>query len=274
MHIHVVRGANASCGSVVEALSKLYRFDPMPPHFFLAYDILYEPENTDIIALLDDLGNIDSYVLVWRGLGVYGIHLWGHKACELLGYVFVEKGKTIYIHLYTANDSAIACTIKWLEALGAPSAEVRWYHEMVCTRELFRPSGNEDIVTRLGAEHAELFAKFMRFRGMEIDFDTARRILASRQYHAVIINNEIASAGAICNRLPEVSIICDVYTKPGYRGRGFATAVTSSLTRAVISSESKALLYVEVGNEPAKRVYTKLGYRTTRTLPWIVTKLE
>ena len=151
MHIHIARGANASCGSVVEALSKLYRLDPMPPHFFLAYDILYEPENTDIIALLDDGGSIDAYVLVWRGLGVCGIHLWRHKACELLSHVSVEKGETIYIHLYTADDSTITCAIKWLEALGASSAEVRWYHEMVCTRELFRPSGNEDIVTRLGA---------------------------------------------------------------------------------------------------------------------------
>jgi ribosomal protein S18 acetylase RimI-like enzyme len=274
VHIHVVGDANASCGSVVEALSKLYRFDPMPPHFFLAYDILYEPENTDIIVLLDDGGNVDSYVLVWRGLRIYGIHLWGCKACELLSHVPLERSRNIYVHFYTADNNIITCVLKWLEGLGASSAEVRWYHEMVCTRELFRPSGNENIVTRLSAEHADLFTEFMRSRGVEIDVDTARKLLTTRQYHAMIINNEIASAGAICCKLPEVGYISDVYTKPSYRGRGFATAVTSSLTKVVIDSGSKALLYVEAGNESAKRIYIKLGYRITRILPWVVTKLE
>jgi GNAT superfamily N-acetyltransferase len=272
MRIDIASEASVSCGDVVGALSKLYRSDPVPPHFFLAYDILYEPENTWIVASIDGKGSVDSYILVWRGVGFYGVHLWGSRACKLLNSVSLERGKAVHIHLYTGDEKVISYVRKWLARKGFVDSEVRWYHEMICTRGWFTPSGNESLVTRLGIEHAEIFIEFMRSRGIEIDADTAKSLLRSRQYHAVIIDREIASAGAICAKLPELSIICDVYTKPSFRGRGYATAVTSKLTRTVIDAESRALLYVEVGNELAIKVYTKLGYRISRTLPWLVAK--
>jgi predicted GNAT family acetyltransferase len=85
----------------------------------------------------------------------------------------------------------------------------------------------------------------------------------------MIIDGEIVSAAAICNKLPEAGIVCDVYTKPEFRGRGYAKAVTSATTRRIVETDAVALLYVEIGNEPAIKVYTELGYKITRTLPWV-----
>jgi predicted GNAT family acetyltransferase len=46
--------------------------------------------------------------------------------------------------------------------------------------------------------------------------------------------------------------------------------VTSAATRRIVETGAVALLYVEIGNEPAIKVYTELGYKITRAVPWVV----
>jgi len=86
----------------------------------------------------------------------------------------------------------------------------------------------------------------------------------------VIVDSEIVSTSATCIRLPEVCIVCDVYTRPEFRGRGYAKAVSSAVTRRAVESGAVALLSVEVNNEPALKLYRGLGYRVARTRPWII----
>lgn len=269
MHIQVLGKAKPSCGDLLKAFSKLYRSSPTPPHFYLVYDAIYEPERSEVVVKLLPNNEIDSYVLLWRGPLGYGVHVWGFSGCELLEHVAIDASKPAYVQLYSNDKELVECTKAWLHGRGFRSVEVKRFYEMMCSRELFKPSQNEYMAVRITEGYAEQFKKYMLSRNRDLPLGDARNLLVKRQYYAIVIDGEIVSAAAICNKLPEAGIVCDVYTKPEFRGRGYAKAVTSATTRRIVETDAVALLYVEIGNEPAIKVYTELGYKITRTLPWV-----
>ena len=85
----------------------------------------------------------------------------------------------------------------------------------------------------------------------------------------MIVDNVLASIAASYVTLPWIRVIGGVFTRRKHRGRGYAKAVTSALTRETVSSRATAGLHVEVDNEPAIKVYKNLGYRITKTRTWI-----
>ena len=58
-----------------------------------------------------------------------------------------------------------------------------------------------------------------------------------------------------------VAIVGNVVTHPRYRRRGYGAAATSAVTGALLETCPLVLLTVEERNEPALRVYQRLGYR-------------
>jgi len=58
-----------------------------------------------------------------------------------------------------------------------------------------------------------------------------------------------------------VAIVGNVVTHPRYRRRGYGAAATSAVTAALLDTCPFVLLTVEERNEPALRVYQRLGYR-------------
>jgi GNAT superfamily N-acetyltransferase len=63
-----------------------------------------------------------------------------------------------------------------------------------------------------------------------------------------------------------VAVVGNVFTHPRYRSRGYSTIVTSAVTRELLERCPLVVLTVEASNEPAIRVYRRLGYRTACTL--------
>ena len=61
----------------------------------------------------------------------------------------------------------------------------------------------------------------------------------------------------------EVSGIC---THPDHRGRGYAKAITGHITNAIFERGETPFLHVFVNNEPAIRLYERLGYRKRATV--------
>lgn len=86
---------------------------------------------------------------------------------------------------------------------------------------------------------------------------------------AFFVNNNLISIACTYIRTKDVWVIGDVYTKPEYRGRGYAKIATSAITRDAIIAGTIPLLHVNENNTPAIKLYKKLGYKIIRKRPWI-----
>ena len=82
-------------------------------------------------------------------------------------------------------------------------------------------------------------------------------------YFGIWQNGELISAAGtlFISKTYELGCVGNVLTRPGYRGRGLATACTSAVTSKLLETCREVILDVEPGNEPAMKMYGKLGYR-------------
>ena len=62
----------------------------------------------------------------------------------------------------------------------------------------------------------------------------------------------------------EVSAIC---THPDHRRKGYAKALTCTMTQEILDRGEKAFLHVMAHNEAAVGLYEKLGFKTRKELP-------
>jgi ribosomal protein S18 acetylase RimI-like enzyme len=74
----------------------------------------------------------------------------------------------------------------------------------------------------------------------------------------------LLSVGAFTRRAAGVGYLASIATAPQARGRGLGAAVTAALTRhAFASGDGLCTLAHYHPNEPARRLYLRLGYRTS-----------
>jgi ribosomal protein S18 acetylase RimI-like enzyme len=248
-------------------VSELYRSDHYPPHCYLVYDLIYEPERAEVI--LDSADRPSSYMLVYRAGRWIGVHVWGPRGYELVRELRLDPSKPVVVELYSDEQALVDRVVERLRSLGYVEVSIRRFHDMVCTPSSFNPAPLEGLAVRVTPDRVEDFVAFKRRGGFEVDYEEAKALLTKRLYYGVYVDRELVSAGAVCLRLPELGIVCDVHTLPEHRGRGYAKAVTSAATRSIVCAGATALLCVEEGNEPAMRVYRKLGYRVLRTRTWV-----
>lgn len=87
--------------------------------------------------------------------------------------------------------------------------------------------------------------------------------LEEGMYYGIFEDSKLVSiAGThVVSRSERIAVVGNVFTHPRYRGRGLATQATSSVTRELLGFCDLVVLTVEVGNEPAVRIYRGLGYQ-------------
>jgi GNAT superfamily N-acetyltransferase len=87
-------------------------------------------------------------------------------------------------------------------------------------------------------------------------------------YHGVFIDGFLVSiAGThVVSYSEGVAVVGNVFTHPMYRGGGLATIATGATTATLLERCPLVVLTVESENEPAVRVYKRLGYETRCTL--------
>ena len=256
----------------MNALAGHCKINPLSAHCYAVYYLTREPDRTEIILMASD-NNIESYALIWYGgsfaiTDIYEVHIW-NPTREVVQGINIPPDKRVDIQLYDNAPSDVELVTRHFKSLGFSKFHVEEFHDMVCTRESFTPSPLEKLAVRLEEKHAPLYRDLELERGIEISVEEAREILRTYIHYGVIVDNVLASIAASYVTLPWIYVIGGVFTRKRYRGRGYAKAVTSALTREAVSSDAVAGLHVEVDNEPAIRVYKSLGYKITKTRTWI-----
>jgi uncharacterized protein len=60
---------------------------------------------------------------------------------------------------------------------------------------------------------------------------------------------------------PDGQRVSAVYTPPGHRGRGYASATVTAVTRDVLRHRRFAFLNTDAANPVSNALYVRLGYR-------------
>lgn len=77
----------------------------------------------------------------------------------------------------------------------------------------------------------------------------------------------VAIAGThVVSEAEGVAVVGNVFTHPRYRNLGFSRIATSAVTRELLQRCPLVVLTVDQANEPAVRVYRRLGYEVVCTL--------
>jgi predicted GNAT family acetyltransferase len=78
------------------------------------------------------------------------------------------------------------------------------------------------------------------------------------------VSGELLAVGALTRRLSGVAYLASIATDPAARGQGLGSAITGFLTRRVFEGGEKLCTLAHYHpNDSARRMYLRLGYRTT-----------
>lgn len=246
---------------------RLYMRDPLT-HVYLLYDLVYELESTDAYFLTPG-GEVAGYVLIWHGPEVDAIHLWG-ESLEQLSLIKLGRPSIITVH----EENLLAPVLEMVREM-VSEYRVLHFYTMAVSEEGFKPAQSPEGVEVKRLSEAELgdFIELNASRGRTMSTEKARSVLRKRRYYGAYIDETLASMACTYLRTNEVAVVGDVYTRPEFRGRGLARAVTTAVTRDITASGAVAMLHVAEENTPAIRAYEALGYKAVNRRPWIFAML-
>ncbi len=131
---------------------------------------------------------------------------------------------------------------------------------MVVTKGSFRPYRAIDTVPLTGLDIRRINALYSTEGGATY---YAPEHIDAGLYRGIIVDGRLVSiAGThVVSRREGVAVVGNVFTHPAFRGRGYATAVTSAVTEELLEFCDHVVLTVDPNNGPAIAAYRKLGYR-------------
>ncbi len=234
---------------------------------YLVYDLIYELNNTDAYFLFRN-SVLRAFLLMWKD----AVHLWGNDDSinELIKLIPVGNRERVYIQTY---DDVVASRVLDYVRPYFDKVEVNEFIDMIVDKDNFKPYKPE-LATRLcrgNYNHLKQLVEILtELLGRKLSIEEIKTTLSVIPYYGVFINGELVSIANAYVRTRDLWLVGSVYTKPSYRGRGYAKAVTSAVTALALSTGAKAALHVKYGNEPAIRAYLRIGYKVLRKRKWII----
>jgi RimJ/RimL family protein N-acetyltransferase len=230
-------------------------------HAFAFYDIQYAQEQTKMYAAFEN-GNPQGYILTYTGSEFPSVVIECKNtiASELIEYVPKDK---FIIHAPPNLLQIIAREF--------PRAK-HYVEDWMLVKKGEATFQKSEYMRRLQTEEdaSKLFTL--------LETRTDRNAASIRKYfdwirkmplYGVFINDELVSYAGSFIQLPQLWVIGGVYTNPKYRSKGYATQATSAITEEALRNAEAAALFVRTDNNPAKKVYEKIGYRKIGEKIWI-----
>ena len=155
-----------------------------------------------------------------------------------------------------------ACRPSHLDALrayyrtGAEEPMIR----MRVTAETFRPApGSAQWAVKLDPRQVSVVNRLYA-RG--VGSILTRALMEQGLYYGIFAGSELVAVAGTHFIAPTYGLaaVGNVFTHPGHRGRGLATACTGAVTEALLRRCPDVVLNVNATNEPARRAYRRLGY--------------
>ncbi|MCC6960643.1 MAG: GNAT family N-acetyltransferase [Dehalococcoidia bacterium] len=131
---------------------------------------------------------------------------------------------------------------------------------MAVTRERFVPIEDQSTAVLSGIDIRKVNALYGSEGGPSYYIPEH---IDSGVYRGVVEEGRlVAIAGThVVSRQEGVAVVGNVFTHPGYRGKGYATATTSAVTETLLKYCDHVVLTVDPNNTPAVAAYARLGYR-------------
>ncbi len=160
------------------------------------------------------------------------------------------------------NDPAIAAQLEATYVCHSPGRYLKM------GLDDFRPSADHPFaanVERLNGEHAEELTEFYGLAFPSSYWDVS--LLDVGRFVAIRVNDRIIAVAGTHVFAPDeqIAMLGGIAVDPGYRDDGIGTLVTSALVSVIREDDPEMTvgLNVKADNQPAIRVYAKLGFGVT-----------
>lgn len=155
-----------------------------------------------------------------------------------------------------------------LDAVKAHCPDARIYLEqrMDVTKETFTPK-HKGLARNLTESDAECLAQFFgappqaagRFKGW---------LKGARLFLGAFQGDRLAAIGSTMVNVPEAWNLVSIETHKEFRGKGFATEITSALVARALEETNTVTVTVVVENAAAIRTYEKVGFKQAEGRIW------
>ena len=228
-------------------------------NLFAIYDLLKERENTKV-SLATEGDKIVGYLLRYSGLSYQTAIIRGLKpaVARLLDEVRGER-----MVLFVDTD-ALAIAEEKLN----PTSVVK--EDLMVVREDEAKLTTQNLARRLGpGDGPAILSLYSGYRPVSEKSERYATWAEKHVVYGVFRDGVLASVAGTWAEAGDGWVVGGVYTSPPYRGNGFATMATSTVTEQALRSARQSTLFVVSSNMPAIRVYERLGYKKVGERLWV-----